>query len=472
MALAVGGFALLWVLFVPSQEGFFIGSHEVIEYRVLDDGLVEYAYKGETLPERIVPDEEIALRTESSYTRKLEDGAYEARVYSGKSYVADIDAWHYREIATTTQQELTKAVSANPLAFLFVKRAYAVDVYSGAGDGYVVNLNGSSSTWNTVRNASIGNSRDYTSSPANVGVLRTQIITAPSHVRYYIYRVFLPFDTSSIPSGAVVSAATLSIYVTYRNDTMTENVEYITVVQTSNPNHSSLTTDDFDQCGVLDSPTEGVDVGNRKQVSGFTLNSYGNFSLNATGRSWISRSGESSTCSATTGITCLGLREGHDTTNTSPTVNNRDSLIQFSTSEQTGTSNDPYLSITYTAPVTITTDSASNLTDTTATLNATISDTGGDSADTCGFAWGTNSSLSGGDTATTTDSTCPATTGSFTRNLTSLVASTAYYFRAYGTNSANTGYGDIETFTTGEPPPPEVRVNGNTRLQGLRLYTY
>jgi len=78
----------------------------------------------------------------------------------------------------------------------------------------------------------------------------------------------------------------------------------------------------------------------------------------------------------------------------------------------------------------VTTDAANNITDTGATLNGTITDTGGDNANERGFAWGTNSSLSGGDTATTT-SFGDFGTGTFSVATSSLTKDTTYYFRAW-----------------------------------------
>ena len=42
-------------------------------------------------------------------------------------------------------------------------------------------------------------------------------------------------------------------------------------------------------------------------------------------------------------------------------------------------------------------------------------------------------------------------TGTFTVNLTGLTGSTKYYFRAYATNSAGTGYGTLDSFVTLTP---------------------
>ncbi len=97
---------------------------------------------------------------------------------------------------------------------------------------------------------------------------------------------------------------------------------------------------------------------------------------------------------------------------------------------------------------TVTTQSASSVLETSATLNGNITATGGSNATVRGFAWGTNSSLSGGDTATTTDNGTWEV-GAFTANLATLTCGTTYYSRAYATNPTGTGYGAISaSFTT------------------------
>ena len=83
----------------------------------------------------------------------------------------------------------------------------------------------------------------------------------------------------------------------------------------------------------------------------------------------------------------------------------------------------------------------------TLTLNGSITSDGGASSTLRGFAWGTNSSLTGGDTATTTESGTFGT-GSFTANLANLTPNTTYYFRAYAVNSQGTSTGSILSTTT------------------------
>ncbi len=97
---------------------------------------------------------------------------------------------------------------------------------------------------------------------------------------------------------------------------------------------------------------------------------------------------------------------------------------------------------------TVTTQSASTVGQTSATLNGNITATGGANATVRGFAWGTGATLSGGDTATTTENGS-FSTGAFTNSSLTLVCNTTYYSRAYATNSAGTSFGAISaSFTT------------------------
>lgn len=94
---------------------------------------------------------------------------------------------------------------------------------------------------------------------------------------------------------------------------------------------------------------------------------------------------------------------------------------------------------------------------TTATLYGTK--TGGDNATQHGFAYGTNSALSGGDTATTTLGALNSNS-SFSSGVGGLSTGATYYFRAYATGGAGTGYGIIRSFVTGN----------NTASRNMRLF--
>jgi hypothetical protein len=96
------------------------------------------------------------------------------------------------------------------------------------------------------------------------------------------------------------------------------------------------------------------------------------------------------------------------------------------------------------------TQTASSTTSTGTVLNGSIDDINGSYVTSRGFAWGTNSSLSGGDTATTTESGT-FSTSTFTKSLTGLSASTTYYYRAYAVNAAGTSTASILSVTTSPP---------------------
>ena len=159
-----------------------------------------------------------------------------------------------------------------------------------------------------------------------------------------------------------------------------------------------------------------------------------------------------------------------DTATTSDTVGAPFGTGAFTDSAQTLTCNTTYYYRPYavnsagtsTAPIsnsfitsacpvsapTVNTNAATNVSVSGATLNGNITATGGENSSARGFAWGTNSSLSGGDTSTTTESGSFGT-GVFTQSAINLTANVTYYFRAYATNSQETGYGSILNFTTG-----------------------
>lgn len=102
-------------------------------------------------------------------------------------------------------------------------------------------------------------------------------------------------------------------------------------------------------------------------------------------------------------------------------------------------------SLSLTANPTVSTDPASSVTTTTATLNGTVSDTGGANITVRGFEYG----LTTGYGSTTTD-TGSYTAGSFTGSITGLSCETTYNFRSYATNTSGTSYGINDTFTTSQ----------------------
>ncbi|MCX6326960.1 MAG: fibrobacter succinogenes major paralogous domain-containing protein [Bacteroidia bacterium] len=106
----------------------------------------------------------------------------------------------------------------------------------------------------------------------------------------------------------------------------------------------------------------------------------------------------------------------------------------------------------------VTTTEVTNITYTTASSGGNITDDGGHLITSRGVCWSTSSGPTIADSKTTDSSG----TGSFTSSITGLEASTAYYLRAYGTNSEGTVYGDEVSFSTLQLGANQVQdIDGN-----------
>ena len=204
------------------------------------------------------------------------------------------------------------------------------DFYAGAGDGRVNNSN-SSTTWATIHDAATGNASSSVATTTNIYATTS----APS-TTFTCIRSFFPIDTSGLSDTCTVTAADFVFNI---NSVANSGTQTPALVQTSQASTSSLVSADFDQCGAISNPTEGA--------TRLTISSTGikTFSLNSTGLTWISKSD----------YTKLGVRSGNlDCDNVSPTDGVDEALIIADTSEATGTSTDPYLSVTWSESTTFT----------------------------------------------------------------------------------------------------------------------
>src|SRR5262249_28098564 len=131
----------------------------------------------------------------------------------------------------------------------------------------------------------------------------------------------------------------LGVFVNGKVDNVNDGNDFVTIVQGLQASPTSLSLSDYSRAGnATDNPTEGS---NRVDITDMTVNAYALWNLNAAGLSWI----------APTGITQLAAREGHDVLDIWPNYpNGQGNAISAYMSEQPGTSQDPYLQITYTLP--------------------------------------------------------------------------------------------------------------------------
>ena len=131
-------------------------------------------------------------------------------------------------------------------------------------------------------------------------------------------------------------------------------VMILALVETSQASSTALGTADYDTCGdAIDNPTEGTDNEDRENnICGKADGVWVEFVMNTTGKGWIKKSGEASTCGTETGWTCLGLREGHDVTDDPITEsgNHNNVFAAIRSSEHTGITYDPKLIVVYSVP--------------------------------------------------------------------------------------------------------------------------
>jgi len=216
------------------------------------------------------------------------------------------------------------------LAFAATLTAYPdPDPETTTTDGYSAITNLGVVSWATNHDATDGDAASAT------GDLICRVyVTAAS--AYRIYRSFALFNTASLTSGATVTAGVFSAFCNAVSDADNDGDDWINAVQTSPASNTDMTLADFDQCGAVSNPTEGA---TRIDVTGMSTSAYADWTLDATGRGWISQ----------TGVTKLGLREGHDALNHAPNVTTITGAV-FASADAAGTSQDPRLVVTYTPP--------------------------------------------------------------------------------------------------------------------------
>lgn len=269
------------------------------------------------------------------------------RFYAGEPFYKDAgnNKWYQTETATTTAEEFSKQTKPGFLARIksfFGMNALAdtENYYAGTGDGHVYKSN---VNWDTTHDGVEGSGAYYTGVYEEIG----SRWLGYSVNSFNITRAFLPFNTSGLDDDAEILSAILKLYVYSVGNGDDDGYDWINVVQTSQADTASLVLEDYDQCGAINNPTEGS---TRKDLTtDFTLNAYNTFELNAIALNWIKKTVADS-------YTLLGLREGHDALD-HPIKNGLpgdyiiyNNFIDFYTSERTGTSQDPYLEVTYTVP--------------------------------------------------------------------------------------------------------------------------
>jgi hypothetical protein len=146
---------------------------------------------------------------------------------------------------------------------------------------------------------------------------------------YYTCRIAVLFNTSTIPVGAIITAAKVRLYL--QAAILTGN-DFNVKVQNGQPTypHDPVIDGDYDRTNYAgNGGTSGL-------ATGFTFNAYNDIVLNSTGFSWIDLGG----------LTKLILRSSNDISATAPLVGTN----EFLTFNGPVDANKPKLEITWTYP--------------------------------------------------------------------------------------------------------------------------
>ena len=282
--------------------------------------------------------EEMSLRTENAQlfkkSEKVSKGVktetWVAKVYAGSPFIKQNGKWYQIKTATTTIKAFEKQTEVSLFDKLFSVYALSTTTYAGAGDGFVAY--DSAGTWASRRGAVSGDAANYTNTTLPI------VVDNNGSDVYYIYRGYIPIDTSGLPAGSLISSSTLLIYPTAVTNEDNDGNDYLGIQETFHDDKLDLIISDYCDIGYGDggelpcqSTSTNQVVGGQVDISTLTTSRYHDISLNATGLTWIKDTSETSKCGqgevpGLTGWTCLGLRIGHDILNDPPTGDARNQV--------------------------------------------------------------------------------------------------------------------------------------------------
>lgn len=194
-------------------------------------------------------------------------------------------------------------------------------------------------SWSQIRSAA-GNDASQTGASVTPIFLHYLGSDYSNSIFYWAFRGIFCYNTSALGSGSTISSATVGFCP---DSAPVDNMVYgvqsdlDTWLVTSTPaSTSSLASGDYAQISTTKCTASSI------TFTTWAANSYSSFTLNATGLSNISK----------TGISKFGTKSDGDISNLTPiyTNDNSDTFVSVYSSANTGTTKDPKIVVTYTAP--------------------------------------------------------------------------------------------------------------------------
>jgi Disaggregatase related repeat len=291
-----------------------------------------------------------------------------------------------------------------------------------------------------------------TTSAKNVGCgstgfnkLRAQYEPAYKEAVQERERSVLKFDTSSIPSSAIVSEATVGLFAPYEPLNIT-GIELRRVTQSWDASvtwtKANATTNWTTSGGTFN--TEGAEIltSERKELEGWWNFSKG---LAPIVQGWVS-----GTISNQGLLVKLKSEEGCAPPGCT------DSWAAFNSSAATDSAKRPYLSVIYGLKPSATTEAASAVGETTATLKGQVNPNGAETK--YQFEYGTTTSYGSLAPATAESVGAGTTNVAVSKAISGLKGNTTYHYRVSATNAYGTTPGLDKTLTT--PKPPTTTTGG------------
>jgi len=267
------------------------------------------------------PKEDISKRTKNIKQYKIgltkdDKEVWVAKVYGGSPFYKEGDKWFQTETATTTKQAFNtqmRPTLADRVKMFFGQKVYAVTVYGNTTDGHLTTLNMGYTTWAQTHDATTASNYNQANSASCIGSTSSIILR----------RSF--FDYSLVGISGTVGSVTENIY-----------------------GYSFSNGDASTQKGSQSLPPAGGDFQAFSGVYYATLPSwstvgYNSFQYNATGIADVQ------TALGGTLKTCV-RDYSYDYLDVDPGALNKAKGAYFT--DYTGTTNDPYLEITFFVPKT------------------------------------------------------------------------------------------------------------------------